>query len=142
MTLSFVGVAMATTPLGVGLALFGVALGLYAFWDSINIQTPNYRAPQPATTAGCACTPTVTMGADSASADNPSGAAPAVGNNGGDSGVIGQSGSSAGGLGGAGGFSGVGSGFGAIPSCGLTGIEFVWFVGLMLRRRNRKRSAQ
>ncbi len=137
MTLAIAGVATAVTAGGgvfIALSVVAVPLAIFGFADSVGVFTAS--APiQTATNTGCGCTKTLTIGADPAQAENPSGAAPSGGDDGGDGGAI--SGGGTGGLGG-----GFGGGFGGVPACGLTGIEFLFFVGWALGRKNKQRSTR
>ncbi|MBW2289606.1 MAG: hypothetical protein JRG90_17520 [Deltaproteobacteria bacterium] len=116
MTLALVFLISVTAPLGIGLGIVGAAISIYSFSRSVGVFD------------GIPAGPTVEIDPDPAGfakgapesrfyRDKPM----AMGG---------------GGIGFAGGFGGSLSG---VPACGLTGIEFLFFVGWVLGRKNEKR---
>jgi RHS repeat-associated protein len=143
--LALVGFALVGVPVtyGTALVLATAALVVAGVGVVVTFNTVAWSTPSDSNT-GCGCTPTVEMGigADAAQAENPSGAAPPGGGDGGDGGSVAYPKGSlaAGGMGGSTG-GGFGGGIGVVPSCGLTGIEFLFFVGFVLSRIKRRRTA-
>jgi RHS repeat-associated protein len=136
MTLAIVSIATATTPLGVAVAGVGLGVAIIGFFDATGVFSSS-SAVESIGNTGCDCTLTLELGPGPAESENPSGAAPPGGGDGGgdSSGAISMGGT--GGLGGS-----FGGGFGGSPACGLTGMEFLFFIGWALGRRNKQRSAR
>jgi RHS repeat-associated protein len=135
MTLAIVSVALATTPLAIAVTGLGLGGAIIGFFDATGVFSSS-SAVESISNTGCDCTLTLELGPGPAESENPAGAAPPSGGDGrGDS-------SGAISMGGTGGFGGTfGGGFGGSPACGLTGMEFLFFVGWALGRKNKQMSS-
>jgi RHS repeat-associated protein len=123
---------------GLGIAVVSFFVAGFSLVFAFSESSPSVPAVD---NTGCGCTPTLELNleSDTSAVENPSGAAPPGSDHGG-GGSSGASVSAGGGGVGGGIGGGFGGGLGGSPACGLTGLEFLFFVGFILARREKRRA--